>query len=1033
LVNLQDTECEWKGSGPYGVILPLSRPRRTDVSDDFIELEKAIQDLRLISDNETIDGRIAEVAAIAGLEQLDVAKMLMTKAPMDKLTTSDIRKVYGSERGWTIFDTLRQSWVGLQSSEMEDEDLKQKAVAWNGYRFVSVVWEKGRPAAYINGVKERGRYLLFINKLLYLRGSSYVERAFDLIGKNHVCVVQLDEGVPSCGKTFYIVQNKQPADLAITTSKEGADDMTERGVDCRTIDSMIVNGWTYRQIKTLWIDEGLLAHCGAIEMLIQMVRPELVRVFGDRRQLPFISRINNFTMVHTEYPWNTDPVYHIEAHKNPKVVCDMLRPLYEKGYVWANDVVGSLKTVRITNPENIDRNHDIFLTFTQGEKHLLITLLRQTNVKTIHEVQGRRYERVALVRVKAFDMDIYKSLPHMIVAISRAWRDFAYYTVKPGDMLESWMRKYGKGEPNPLAKREKFQAVPYSTSGGSFTLTLDRPVALEDKEPPEGFADWNRLLTTVTVMKGGDCSIFMMRKVLLLPRRWSKSVPRAHSPETIQVVLDIFFHRADKTLSLVLRMDWPVPWNPGFKLDLGKLFVPNFYPREAIHPILVTTQAERALTTDYDLKIALEKRVLGNPTTKIDYEPNRVTLLVERFMANVDTLKLGVLNLSLDIESFRLRVTKWLITKPRKRAAILGSKPLMVNPLKYFVTPRGDHKVRLDDSHPDGPDSGQLVAAHHVFWTSFFAPFFQGLLIKMMATLRSNIIFHSLMRWDELDGHIDNLLSGRYFTTLELDISKFDKSQEGTMLEAQCRIMKLFGISDLVIDLWRSFHELCKLSAPKFGLSYMVKYQRRSGDALTWLGNTMVLTMIVAYLYPIEKAYMVLLAGDDNLICMPKEVPIRDESRRAAEELNFEIKTLSLSDSMYFSSRFIILTRFGWITAADPVKLICRMGRNDIQGHEHLRAIHRSWSELHYVYLDFEVRNKLNEAVMSRYKWALNITCQSVKVFIDTIAAIINDYDEFVKFYSGTDDEWSLSLDPHERVGGGLYEFKEPIFKMYMV
>jgi hypothetical protein len=307
-------------------------------------------------------------------------------------------------------------------------------------------------------------------------------------------------------------------------------------------------------------------------------------------------------------------------------------------------------------------------------------------------------------------------------------------------------------------------------------------------------------------------------------------------------------------------------------------------------------------------------------------------------------------------------------------------------------------------------------------------------LIKLMSCVKKNILLNTLMKWEDLDGFIDHLLSGKVFTSLELDISKFDKSQEGTMLEAQCDILKLFGVSELVIDLWRSFHELVKLSSPKFGVSYMVKYQRRSGDAITWLGNTMVLIMIVAYLYPIEKAIMVLLAGDDNLLCMPPEIEIKDESRKAAEELNFEIKTLSLPDSMYFSSRFVILTRYGWITVQDPVKLIVRMGRNDLQGREHLKAIHRSWTELHYVYLDPEVRTKVEEAMISRYRWQFNYTLciDNPKIFTDTVAAIVANYKLFENYYYGTEKEWNLSLDPNERVGGGLPEYKEPIFKMYM-
>merc|ERR1712238_105544 len=132
--------------------------------------------------------------------------------------------------------------------------------------------------------------------------------------------------------------------------------------------------------------------------------------------------------------------------------------------------------------------------------------------------------------------------------------------------------------------------------------------------------------------------------------------------------------------------------------------------------------------------------------------------------------------------------------------------------------------------------------------------------------------------------------------------------------------------------------------------------------------------MILSHLYPIQDYVMTVLGGDDSICAIPMDLEVLDTSRTAAEVLNFELKPMSFSDSMYFSSRFIVLTRNGWITVADPVKLIVRLGRNDMQGHEHLEAIHDSWKSLHYMYRDREIRSKVDEAAVARYTKVLQLT-----------------------------------------------------------
>lgn len=50
------------------------------------------------------------------------------------------------------------------------------------------------------------------------------------------------------------------------------------------------------------------------------------------------------------------------------------------------------------------------------------------------------------------------------------------------------------------------------------------------------------------------------------------------------------------------------------------------------------------------------------------------------------------------------------------------------------------------------------------------------------------------------------------------------------------------------------------------GLKTSVTYQRKSGDASTFLGNTMFLMGVLAYTYDMDNVECALFAGDDSLL-----------------------------------------------------------------------------------------------------------------------------------------------------------------------
>jgi hypothetical protein len=68
------------------------------------------------------------------------------------------------------------------------------------------------------------------------------------------------------------------------------------------------------------------------------------------------------------------------------------------------------------------------------------------------------------------------------------------------------------------------------------------------------------------------------------------------------------------------------------------------------------------------------------------------------------------------------------------------------------------------------------------------------------------------------------------------------------------------------------------------------------------------------------------------------------------------------------------------------------------------------------------VRDLVNYAACDRYQHTLGFRIDTLYVFVNAVANIVQNYKYLEEFYEGTEFTWNLTLDPRERVGGGLYE-----------
>lgn len=99
---------------------------------------------------------------------------------------------------------------------------------------------------------------------------------------------------------------------------------------------------------------------------------------------------------------------------------------------------------------------------------------------------------------------------------------------------------------------------------------------------------------------------------------------------------------------------------------------------------------------------------------------------------------------------------------------------------------------------------------------------------------------------------------------LEIDISKYDKSQGLVSRIFDCLLMELFGVKSFFIDSWYEAHAHTVLTDVENGVSYKVDYQSKSGDASTFCQNTRFLMPVTATLFDMREVHFGMFAGDDS-------------------------------------------------------------------------------------------------------------------------------------------------------------------------
>jgi len=783
----------------------------------------------------------------------------------------------------------------------------------------------------------------------------------------------------------------------------------------RTIYSFVLNH-NGDKFNRIFIDEARMSHPGTIPMVAILARAKEVVLLGDKLQIPYINRMPTAVLIYQslESIFAFEPEHLSVSYRCPHDIADYFRSDYAAiggDFKSKTTVYKSIqRSVVIANVNAMEhvQNHDVYLTLKQAEKQALQKILPNKLVHTVHEYQGQQAESVAFVRLShLLSETIYQSKSHRLVAMTRHTKSFTYYSVTkdcplfknldsitplvggsfllgPRDVQTSgnvinFTRKELMSDDNiphilhklnsvtnPLVSYERINSYGriswflhhFKHTGFGFTQDVFTPKQrklLDDYKAvvpvvPSTVHRYDNVETPLPKVPPHITLSGNYNSVVFLQTAHDMQFYHHHLQEPIDMYQlennDISFNLENCVVSLAKK--------PIKKSEFSCLM-----------PVLRTINPLLGNTSQNSLLKSLEKRNFAVPKLSTNVIPAKV---VGEFMFTnfLDTYFTCLQ--PFDKISYNERLIREWLTTQQSDAMIKETDvvPLFMKRVNaYNVSVKRTAKPVLTDTAVLSIPPLQTIMYQGAYFNLLFCPIMRELRDRFLSILCPRFIIYTGMTLEQLQSKMDYYFSRLIDTyALEVDMSKYDKSQGEICLEFELRLFAFLGLDSDLCDLWRDMHETSSIYDPQNKVKARLNYQRKSGDAATFFGNTTVLMAIMAVLYDMKDCALGLFAGDDSLLFF--NTPVVDKSHICSTLFNIESKLLSYH-STYFCSKFIIITDAGCFVVPDPAKLLVKLGRSDIRNFKHLSEYVTSLRDLTKCYANPMIDNALNFFVHDRY------------------------------------------------------------------
>nr|QSE03526.1 replicase protein [Tobacco streak virus] len=329
----------------------------------------------------------------------------------------------------------------------------ERAMTVDGY--VTLQWDSEVLSERCKASLKKYHVLIVDESCIFCSGQRMIpalEAALNLVPSFKITIV---DGVAGCGKTTHLKKIARidsnaagSPDLVLTSNRSSSDELKEV-IMCpdvmkyriRTVDSyLMLKSWF--SAERLLFDECFLTHAGCIYAAATLAQVKEVVAFGDTEQVPFISRLPEFRMVHHKLVGKID--VQTTTYRCPRDATACLKKFFYKNKTVksASLVERSLELNPIQSVVQILPERDVlYMTHTRADKEALMRIpgMPKDRIKTTHEAQGETWDHVVMFRLSKTTNLLHSGKGpdlgpcHNLVAISRHRKTFRYFTVAPHD------------------------------------------------------------------------------------------------------------------------------------------------------------------------------------------------------------------------------------------------------------------------------------------------------------------------------------------------------------------------------------------------------------------------------------------------------------------------------------------------------------------------------------------------------------------------------------------------------------------------
>ncbi|QSE37528.1 RNA-dependent RNA polymerase [Citrus virus B] len=315
-------------------------------------------------------------------------------------------------------------------------------------------------------------------------------------------------------------------------------------------------------------------------------------------------------------------------------------------------------------------------------------------------------------------------------------------------------------------------------------------------------------------------------------------------------------------------------------------------------------------------------------------------------------------------------VSDWLDTRsPEKYKSLLKKiRPEndLVNLMSRFkIMMKAEPKPKLDPSILNKYAVGQNIVYHDQQVNLIMSPIFRYIQDCLVYSLNGNCLLYNKITNSDFSSAVNDRICGSLqdYSFLELDFSKFDKSQHRAFKLYEKKFYEMFNIDDEMLAMWFKGEMDALGSTNDKSIQYDFGVQRRTGASNTWLGNTLVTMGILAYYYK-ETDGLFLVSGDDSLII--STTPSDNFCELINKDTGFECKFIK-NALPYFCSKYLISMDNTIIFVPDPFKLFVKFGKTADEVKEIISDLFQSFLDLTQDIIDNRVIDLLAMYSSIRY------------------------------------------------------------------